>query len=122
MTANQVSTSAPEDEEVLISIMDTMKIDDMDVDMDTMTIDNMDMESDWLDMDTIALVCNTSTLPQTSTNDKQQLQDQEICYSDFDPFTPDYKSVDAQQVISNLPQIKDCEFDHAYILHHLEQL
>ena len=45
MTANQVSTSAPEDEEVLISIMDTMKIDDMDVDMDTMTIDNMDMES-----------------------------------------------------------------------------
>ena len=42
----QVSTSAPKDEEVLISIMDTMTIDDMDMDMDTMTIDDMDMESD----------------------------------------------------------------------------
>ena len=26
------------------------------------------------------------------------------------------------QVISNLPQSKDCEFDHNYILHHLQQL
>ena len=73
-------------------------------------------------MDTTALVCSTSTLPQASTNDKQQSQDQENSYSDFDPFITDYKSVDAQQAISNLPQIKDCEFDHAYILHHLEQL
>ena len=73
-------------------------------------------------MDTTAHVCSTSTPPQISTNNKQQSQTQENSYSDFDPFTPDYKSVDAQQVISNLPQIKDCEFDHAYILHHLEQL
>ena len=41
---------------------------------------------------------------------------------DFSPFAPDYKSVYAQQVISNLPEIKECEFDHAYILHHLEQI
>ena len=73
-------------------------------------------------MDTTALVCSTSTLPQAYTNDKQQSQDQENSYSDFDPFDSDYKSVDAQQVISNLPQIKDCEFNHVNILHHLEQL
>ena len=30
--------------------------------------------------------------------------------------------MEAQQVISKLPQIQDCEFNHAYILHHLEQL
>ena len=27
-----------------------------------------------------------------------------------------------QQLISNLPQLKDCEFNHTYILHHLEPL
>ena len=67
-------------------------------------------------------MCSTSVSPQTYNDDKQQPQDQRISYSDFKPFTPDYKSVEEQQVISNLPQIKDCEFDHAYILHHLEQL
>ena len=82
MTANQVPTSTPKDEEMLI--------------MNTTTIDNMDMESDWLGMDTTALVCSTSTLPQASTKDKQQSQDQEISYSDSDPFDSDYKSVDAQ--------------------------
>ena len=42
--------------------------------------------------------------------------------SDLLPFDPDYQNAEAQQIISNLPELKDCEFDHNYILHHLEQL
>ena len=42
--------------------------------------------------------------------------------SDLLPFDPDFHNAEAQQIISNLPQLKDCEFDHNYILHHLEQL
>ena len=42
--------------------------------------------------------------------------------SDLLPFDPDYQSTEAQQIISNLSELKDCEFDHNYILHHLEQL
>ena len=42
--------------------------------------------------------------------------------SDLLPFDPDYQNAEAQQIISNLPQLKDCEFDHNYILHHLKHL
>ena len=42
--------------------------------------------------------------------------------SDLLPFDPDYQSTEAQQIISNLPDLNNCEFDHNYILHHLEQL
>ena len=42
--------------------------------------------------------------------------------SDFLPFNPDFQAADPQPIISNLPQLKDSEFDHNYILHHLEQL
>ena len=38
ISANQVSTPRSRDEEVLVSIMSTMKINDMDIDIDTMTI------------------------------------------------------------------------------------
>ena len=38
ISANQVSTLIPKDEEVLVSIMDTMKINDIDMDIETMTI------------------------------------------------------------------------------------
>ena len=41
---------------------------------------------------------------------------------DFLPFNPDFQAADPQPIISNLPQLKDCEFDHNYILHHLELL
>ena len=57
--------------------------------------------------------------------DKNQLNEQDYNYqdnSDLLPFDPDFHNAEAQQIISNLPQIKDCEFDHNYILHHLEQL
>ena len=71
-------------------------------------------------MDEAAPVCSTSSSSQTNLPNNHQSQAQENM--DFSPFELDYKSVEAQQVISNLPQIKDCEFNHAYILHHLEQL
>ena len=54
-----------------------------------------------------------------------QLNEQDNIYqdnSDLLPFDPDFQDAEAQQLISNLPQLKDCEFDHNYILHHLEQL
>ena len=71
-------------------------------------------------MDASALVCSTSSFSQANLPNNHQSQAQENM--DFSPYALDYKSVDAQQVNSNLPQLKDCEFDHAYILHHLEQL
>ena len=73
-------------------------------------------------MDVSALVCSTSVSPQATIHNKQQSQTQNNSYSDFSRFTPDYKSADAQQVISNLPQVKACKIDHAYILSHREQL
>ena len=65
-------------------------------------------------------MCSPSSPSQISLPNINQSPAQEI--TDFSPLAPDYNLVDAQQVISNLPEIKECEFDHAYILHHLEQL
>ena len=57
------------------------------------------------------------------TKDKPTAQDlNHQNNSDLLPFDQDFQEADPQPVISNLPQLKDCEFDHNYILHHLEQL
>ena len=41
----------------------------------------------------------------------------------FEPFLPNIESTTpSMHVISNLPQIKEYEFDHQYITQHLEQL
>ena len=61
----------------------------------------------------------------TISGDNDQLNEQDDIYqdnSDLLLFDPDFQDAEAQQIISNLPQLKDCEFDHNYILHHLEQL
>ena len=61
----------------------------------------------------------------TISTDNDQLNEHDDNYqdnSDLLPFDPDFQDAEAQQIISNLPQLKDCEFDHNYILHHLEQL
>ena len=42
--------------------------------------------------------------------------------SDQLKFDPDYQGTEAQHIISNLPDLNNCEFDYNYILHHLEQL
>ena len=42
--------------------------------------------------------------------------------SDLLPFDPDYQEAEPQKLITNLPKLNECEFDHNYILHHLEQL
>ena len=52
----------------------------------------------------------------TSTPDYNNLQD------NFEPFSPELESTQPMKVISNLPQLKDCEFDHQYINQHIEQL
>ena len=61
----------------------------------------------------------------TISTNNDQLNEQDNIHqdnSDLLPFDPDFQDAEAQQLISNLPQLKDCEFDHNYILHHLEQL
>ena len=61
----------------------------------------------------------------TISTDNDQLNEQDDIYQDnldLLLFDPDFQDAEAQQLISNLPQLKDCEFDHNYILHHLEQL
>ena len=42
--------------------------------------------------------------------------------SDLLPFDPDYQEAEPQKLITNLPKLNECEFNHNYILHHLEQL
>ena len=42
--------------------------------------------------------------------------------TNFKPFTPDMSSTKPMSIISNLPQMKDCEFDHNYINQHIEQI
>ena len=69
-----------------------------------------------------ALVCSTFVSPQATIHNKQTSQTQDNIYSDFSPFASNYKSTETQPVISNLPHVKDWEFNHAYILSHLEQL
>ena len=63
-----------------------------------------------------ALVCTTFVSPQATNCNKQTLQPQDNVSLDFKPFAPDYQSTNLMPVSSNLPQVKDCEFDHAYIL------
>ena len=63
-------------------------------------------------MDTSVLVCSTIVSPQATIHDKQSSQTQNNNYSDFSPFAPDFQSTDPQPIISNVPQVKDCKFDH----------
>ena len=67
-------------------------------------------------MDASALVCNTSI------HKKLAPQPQGNHFSDFKPFVPNYQSINFMPVNSSLHQVRDCEFDHTYILSHLEQL
>ena len=88
-------------------------------------VDHMEIQegSDWLDMDVSALVCNISFSSQTISHYKETAQQtQENMSSEFMTFAPNYPSPNSMLVISNLHQVKDCEFDHASILSHLEQL
>ena len=89
--------------------MDNMAIED---------VSSMEVQqgSDWLGVGEAAQMCSPASPSQISLPNSNQLPDQEN--TDFSPFAPDYNSVDSQQVISNLPEIKECEFDHAYILYH----
>ena len=64
--------------------------------------------------------CSTTAFPTKNKPNVQDVNHQND--SDLLPFDPDFQATDPQPVISNLPQLKDCEFDHNYILHHLEQL
>ena len=116
MQTNQIQASSlnQEDDKVLILIMDTMSIKDMD---------HMEIQQDldWLDLDTSALVCNTFISSQIVSHHKKLApQPQRNHSSDFKPFAPNYQSTNFMPVISNLHQVKDCEFDHTYILSHLE--
>ena len=86
MEINQIQASnlIHEDEEVLISIMDTMLIED---------VDHMEIQqdSDWLGMDISALVCSTFISSQTTSHNKQTaLQPKDNISSDLKPFAPDY--------------------------------
>ena len=71
--------------------------------------------SDWLGVERVIRACSTTA---SLTKNKPAAQDD----LDFLPFDPDFQAADPQQIISSLPQLKDCEFDHNYILHYLEQL
>ena len=59
--------------------------------------------------------CHGQNQPNEQDSSQQDI-------SELLPFDPDFQDAEAQQLIANLPQLKDCEFDHNYILHHLEQL
>ena len=93
--------------------------------MGSISLDDVDQveanpSKDWLDVEHQAQACNTEF-----STDNNQPNEQDYDYHDnldLLPFDPDYHNAEAQQIISNLPQLKDCEFDHNYILCHLKQL
>ncbi len=61
----------------------------------------------------------------TISTDNDQPNEHDNSHQDISEllqFDPDIQDAEAQQLISNLPQLKDCEFYYNYILHHLEQL
>ena len=75
---------------------------------------------DWLYLERTAQACSTTASLTKNKPTAQDVNHQND--SDLLPFDQDFKETDPQPVISNLPQLKDCEFDHNYIFHHLEQL
>ena len=40
--------------------------------------------------------------------------------TDLLSFDSDYQKAEPQKLITNLPKLNECEFDHNYVLHHLE--
>ena len=93
--------------------------------MGSISLDDVDQveanpNKDWLGVEQEVQACSI-----TISMDNDQLNEHDDNYqddSDLLPFDPDFQDAEAQQIISNLPQLKDFEFDHNYILHHLEQL
>ena len=76
--------------------------------------------SDWLDVDEIMQTCTITTEPDMNQTSRQDDSNQDN--TDLQPFDPDYQEIAPQKWITNLPKLNECEFDHNYILHHLEQL
>ena len=85
-------------------------------------IDNMEIGPGtyWLGVEQSIQACSTIVSMDTDQPNGQDNNHQSN--SDILPFDKDFEEADAQLIISNLPQLKKCEFDHNYILHHLEQL
>ena len=78
--------------------------------------------TDWLDVGKTALACSMTISPDRTKLAKQTPATNHYDDSDLTPFDPNFQSTDPQTIISNLPQLKECEFDHNYILHHLKEL
>ena len=73
-------------------------------------------DQDWL-YDSYDISVISSTVPQSCqallTNNKDN----------FKPFNPDINtSTQSMQIIANLPDMKEGEFDHEYMAQHIEQL
>ena len=93
--------------------------------MGSISLDDVDQvevspNKNWLGVEQEVQACSITI---SANND--QLNEQDNIYqdnSDLPPFDPDLQDAEAQQLITNLPQLKDCKFNHNYILHHLEQL
>ena len=56
-------------------------------------------------------------MDQTSGQDNDNQENTDLLL-----FDPDFQEAEPQKLITNLPKLNECEFDHNYILHHLEQL
>ena len=93
--------------------------------MGSINLDDVDQietnpSQDWLGVKQQAQSCITKFSMDSDQPNEQNHETQGN--SDLLPFDPDYQDTEAQQIISNLPDLNNCEFDHNYILHHLEQL
>ena len=71
-------------------------------------------------MDETVQTCTITTDIDTDQTIGQDDSNQDN--TDLQPFDPDYQEAAPQKLIANLPKLNECEFDHNYILHHLEQL
>ena len=72
---------------------------------------------DWLGMDKVVQTCTIMAdinKDQTSGQDNDNQEN-----TDLLPFDPDYQEAEPQKLITNLPKLNECEFDHNNILYHL---
>ena len=71
--------------------------------------------SDWLGMDKVVQTCTIMADINKDQTSGQDNDNQEISY--LLPFDPDYQEAEPKKLITNLPKLNECEFDHNFILH-----
>ena len=115
---NQIQASEAIDEN-LCSVMQNLAIPD------AAPIDS-DADAQWLYDGINVTILSTTSSPECTQNNRSPDNSQQGSQKHdkaFEPISPRLaEPAKPMNIIQNLPNIKECEFDHQYITQHLEQL